>query len=703
VDELRLIDNTAEPTSEAQDTASAGGAQPEPAGAARSSSRPDDLRAVIGGGIAVFLMLFWAVDDGGFDPGTWYWGALLALAALAGVLAVTRGVVTAMPRALKIAIACFALYVAWSYLSMTWAPYAGLALQGSNRALLYLIFFGLMAVLPWRRTTALLMLVVFACGIGVIAFVLLFRFALGSHVDSLFLNGRLISPTGYINSTAALFTVGALVAVAVGAQRALPGPLRGFLLAAAAADLMMATTVQSRGWLFTLPIVGLFVALLAGERLRTAVVALLPAAGTLIAIKPMLKVYLLNEPALTRAAIHAGKIGLLSCAGVFAVGTLAAWVESARDRPRLSAAPRRILGTLAVLLAVAGLAGGLVAVSSGHPGSFVSKQWHGFTREPSATNVQSHFAEVGSGRYDIWKAALSAFRAHPIGGLGQDNFGDYYLTHRHTQEEPLWTHSLELRLLAHTGIVGFLLFAGFLAAALAAVLRARRRGSPADRMLVGAALLPLIVWLVHGSIDWFWEVPALSGPALGFLAMAGRLRPAQDGVTDPVARPAPAARSRRIRVPRPALAAGAVVLLLAATVVLGVPYLAVREINIATSASHSDPSASLADFRTAHSLNPLMSDPGILGGTVALINGRDFEASGLFRQALAREPGDWYGWLGRGLAASAQGEVGAARHSYAVALRLNARQAVVQNAVHQVGTKHPLNVTQALAQINYLP
>jgi Flp pilus assembly protein TadD len=137
--------------------------------------------------------------------------------------------------------------------------------------------------------------------------------------------------------------------------------------------------------------------------------------------------------------------------------------------------------------------------------------------------------------------------------------------------------------------------------------------------------------------------------------------------------------------------------------VLGVPYLAVRELNIATAASHTDPAASLADFRTAHSLNPLMSDPGILGGIVALINGRDFQASGLFRQGLSREPGDWVGWLGRGLAASAQGEVAAARRSYVIARHLNTHQVVVQNALRQVNTKHPLNVTQALQQIDYLP
>src|SRR5579875_1006989 len=119
---------------------------------------PDDLRALTGGGIAVFLMIFWAVDDGGSDPGTWYWGALLALATLAGLLSLTRGALGALPRPLKVALALFLLYVGWSYLSMSWASYAGLALEGSNRALLYLLMFAVMAVLPWRRQTAVLAL-----------------------------------------------------------------------------------------------------------------------------------------------------------------------------------------------------------------------------------------------------------------------------------------------------------------------------------------------------------------------------------------------------------------------------------------------------------------------------------------------------------------------------------------------------------------
>ena len=111
---------------------------------------------------------------------------------------------------------------------------------------------------------------------------------------------------------------------------------------------------------------------------------------------------------------------------------------------------------------------------------------------------------------------------------GQDNFADYYVVHRHTSEEPSWTHSLELRLLAQTGIVGFLLFAVFLGGAIIAAVRARRGTNPMTRWIAGAALVPLVVWLVHGSVDWFWEMPTLSGPALGFLALAGSLRRRRD-------------------------------------------------------------------------------------------------------------------------------------------------------------------------------
>ena len=127
--------------------------------------------------VVVALMLVWAVHDGGYDEDTWYWGALVMLALFAAIV-IGRGVrARAISRAGRIALAAFALYVAWSYLSIAWAQAPGVALSGSNRALLYLLVFATMLMLPWTPRAALDALLAFAIGVGVIAIVLLFRLA----------------------------------------------------------------------------------------------------------------------------------------------------------------------------------------------------------------------------------------------------------------------------------------------------------------------------------------------------------------------------------------------------------------------------------------------------------------------------------------------------------------------------------------------
>ncbi|MGH2881758.1 MAG: hypothetical protein ACRDPA_03480, partial [Solirubrobacteraceae bacterium] len=147
--------------------------------------------ALIGGLIGVALMLIWAVHDGGYDRDTWYWGALVFLA-LVTAIAIVRGVRPALPsRAVRVALIAFALYTAWSYLSISWAGSPGDALDGSNRALLYLLVFAAMAMLSWTTRAALVALLVFTIGIGVIAVVLLFRLASADHVPDLLVVGRL--------------------------------------------------------------------------------------------------------------------------------------------------------------------------------------------------------------------------------------------------------------------------------------------------------------------------------------------------------------------------------------------------------------------------------------------------------------------------------------------------------------------------------
>ena len=59
-----------------------------------------------------------------------------------------------------------------------------------------------------------------------------------------------------------------------------------------------------------------------------------------------------------------------------------------------------------------------------------------------------------------------------------------------------------------------------------------------------------------------------------------------------------------------------------------------------------------------------------------------------FRETLAREPGDWFAYLGTGLAASALGERGAARRDFASAVSINRREEANQLALARVETRH---------------
>ena len=78
---------------------------------------------------------------------------------------------------------------------------------------------------------------------------------------------------------------------------------------------------------------------------------------------------------------------------------------------------------------------------------------------------------------------------------------------------------------------------------------------------------------------------------------------------------------------------------LAALVALGLPYLSVREVSIASDLTASNPAGALQALDTAARLNPLSADPGRVAGTIALHNGLYAVAEQRFAQAIARDPG----------------------------------------------------------------
>jgi hypothetical protein len=652
--------------------------------------------------VVLLLLILWAAHDGGYDEDTWYWGALILLALLAMVVGGLFGPLRRLGTATKVALGAFSLYVVWSYASIAWAAYRGDALTGSNKALLYLMIFALGAVSRWTPRRALWMTTAYTVAVGAVGALILIRMALGQHAAALFTEGRLISPTGYLNANAALFMTTALLAIALAVRRELPLVLRGVLLAIACEGVQLALLAESRGWLFTLPLVLLVGVIVVRDRLRIAVAAVVPVIGALVPLHRLLHVYEVTsvahptDAAFEHAAKTAGATSLVCCLVVLIAGT---FVLVAEDRFKPREVRRSVVvgaGIVAAVLALAVAAAGAVAATHGHPVRFFNEQWHGFTH-PSTTNAAqvSHFASTGSEREDAWRVALKAFAAHPIGGLGQDNFSDYYTVHGRTGIELAWVHSWELRLLAHTGIVGFLALIVFLAAAVTATLRRRAPKGSLRGVMAGIALLPLIVWLIHGSVDWFWEMPALSAPALFFLAMGGALT--EEGAEIPVAAAQPAGGSRRART---AVAVGVgVIAFIGAVVALSFSYLSVREVSIASDLRGSNPTQALAHLQTAADLNPYDSEPARLAGTIALQSGSYDEALARFGQAVARQPGGWFSWFGAGLAASQLGERAVARHNFEVAKSLNTSQQVIKDALSRVDGPSPMTPQQGLDEL----
>jgi len=286
-------------------------------------------------------------------------------------------------------------------------------------------------------------------------------------------------------------------------------------------------------------------------------------------------------------------------------------------------------GRAAAALAVAAATGvAALAISGGA----VARGWHQFTSDTPVHPGVQRFGELGSGRYDFWRVALRGFLDHPLGGLGQDNFAQAYLVARHTGEEPTWLHSLELRLLAHTGALGFLLFAGFLVFALGAYRLASRGADPRRRLVLAAALVPLAVWVVHGSFDWFWEIPALSGVVFAFLGAAVALE-------SPRERKA----SSRLSV--------ALIVSAGALALLGPAYLGERALAAGHAVAAARPAIALGDLSLAARLEPLSSVPQTLAAGIELRAGDGAAALRLAEAGLQRNAGDWVSWLEVGLAA----------------------------------------------------
>jgi hypothetical protein len=653
---------------------------------------------------------------GGYDPNPWYLGAL-ALIALwcATALGLVR---VRLSRWTMIACAALAAYTAWSFLSILWAHGQGAALHGSDRTLVYLAAFTTFAMLPWTRWSLRVALVLLVAGLGAVALVSAIRVAALADPSGLYLDARLVYPLGYYNADAALFTMTALVAIALACRRGGAPVLRVAGLAIAAVCLQLAVLGQSRGWLFTVPAALALTLLILPGRLRLLAFALGPAAATAVAAPALLGVYghatvhgvALGEPRVAhvlhqqgahavRAMLLADMILALLAALAVAFDRRTALSETATRRAN------RVGAALAVLAVLAAAAIGLAA-THGHPVGRVERAWNSFaaTGAGSGAGGSSRFGGLGSQRADFWRVALHEWSAHPLLGIGQDNFAAGYLRLRRTEQEPRWVHSWELRLLAHTGLIGALLFALFLIAAALAALRGPGVRAPPVRTAAAMALLPAIVWLVHGSIDWFWEVPALSVPALAFAgaaaALAGvRARDEHGREIDEAMGAGGAGGPDRARgssrTPALVLRCAAALLGLVALVALVIPYAAARETQRALALWPQRPALAYGELRSASNLLPFDSQTYLVGGAIALDREEPASARRFFAQAYAHDDQEWLSPFVIGLLDGERGHRTQARAQLLRARALNPPEPLTTQALERLTGASPLTVAEA--------
>jgi hypothetical protein len=96
---------------------------------------------------ALALFVLWATEQAGYPVTHWAPGGIVVLLLLGLALLAVRP--RGLPASLRVALAAFAAYTAFSYLSILWASGAGDAWEGANRTLLYLLVFALFAC--WRQ------------------------------------------------------------------------------------------------------------------------------------------------------------------------------------------------------------------------------------------------------------------------------------------------------------------------------------------------------------------------------------------------------------------------------------------------------------------------------------------------------------------------------------------------------------------------
>jgi O-antigen ligase len=459
----------------------------------------------VGAAVVIFGPTALAFFSGGF------FGPARLIAAMAACALVIVAVVLA-PQPLpsstagRLALGGLALLTAWTAFSIAWAPLAGRAQDDLERLVLYLAFFFAATVLlrgaqvrRWLEPALVLgMFVVIAYALSERLLPGVFEFARSESGG-----GRLEQPISYWNALGLLAAIGLVLATRVAGD---PDRERALRAGAAAAGVALGLAVYlsfSRGALAGVAAGVLFLVALAPKgRPQVQAAAAVLIAGALASFVASL---LPTVQSIKPRAEGDSTEGLIMFAALVVLALAAAFVVARRPSDRGPRAipslpvsrPTVVLTSAGVLIVAAALA---AAVLEGKPEG----------TSPVQGANPSRLGSIDTNRYRYWEVAISSWADKPIQGIGSGGFQVEWLKQRDRADKSGDAHSLYLETLAELGVVGFAFLMAFLFGMAAAVVRLHRTAPGAATGLAAG----LATWAVHAGLDWDWEMPAVTLPAL---------------------------------------------------------------------------------------------------------------------------------------------------------------------------------------------
>jgi hypothetical protein len=609
----------------------------------------------VGVGVAATVFAL-SYANGGFAPTTrayagiaaWW---LLGIGAAFGIASARSG----LDRTALTALGLFAAFGIWILISIRWASDAERAFVQFNQVALYVAVLAIAIVLA-RLVPAPVLVGGVAVALGAVAGVALvsrcFPSAFGLQQGLAVLQplkNRLSFPLGYWNGLGIEVALAYPLLLSIMAWRRsrLASALAALPLPVLAAVMYL---TSSRG-AFAAAAVGVVVFLLLTPRRWPALVAVaVAAAAGAVAVSVLVpKKALVAGDVDTALGVHQGHRAALWI-GIACVVTALVWAGLNELGRRVSPPSRRVGQAIAV--ACVGVI--VAAVVLAHP---IAK-FDAFKKPPALAHTQdttNHLLNSsGSGRWQFWSAAVSQFKAHPLNGDGAGSWQSWWLQHGSLKVFSEFAHSLYLEALGELGIVGLLLLA---AAVLAAVAGAVRSALLLESGEIAAAAACGVAFFVAAAYDWVWQLSGIAVVGVGTLGFALGALPSTR-----------ASAVGRFGALRPALALVAVAAIVPQYVVLAAGS-HLRNSQAAFNAG--DAEGARSEALAAKALEPWAASPYLQLGFVSEAEGNLAGAAHWLDEAISRSRRDYNLWLIAARIEAKRGKGGSAVRDLHEARRLN--------------------------------